>query len=88
MCANLTVWSPSHLSVVEIRVHGGSRIDKPSIDEVGYVGGIVGQSRDNRSHCIVQDSIRHGLEVACVVDHAAVRVEQSVASIIRACNPN
>jgi hypothetical protein len=28
------------------------------------------------------------LEVACVVDHAAVRVEQSVASIIRACNPN
>ena len=88
MRTNLSVWSAVHLSIVQIRIHGGIGIDKPSVDIVGNIGGIIGRSGDNPSNCVVQDGIGHSLEVAGVIDKATVWIEQSVADIIRASNPD
>ena len=73
-----------HLSIVQVWVHRGSGVQKPSFDVIGNVSRIVGGSGDGPRQGIVQDSIRHGLEVARVVDKATIRVEQSVPRIIRA----
>lgn len=68
MAANLAGRPAVHLRVIEVRGLGGIGVDKPGVDVVGGIFGIIGLPGHNPCQGVVEHRVRHCLKGSCIVD--------------------
>jgi hypothetical protein len=88
MRAKLASRTSVHLGVLEIRVHFGSGIKKPCVNELD---GVLGISRrivcEHPSDDVVDDGVCEVRKVTDVVDETAVGVKEAVPLVVGADGP-